>query len=152
METWNFKVKSNPQEIIKKLHSALGSGDGFVFNMDHDNNDSVTFKVRKRVIYPFQILLDNKIVVNGKILKTDTENETDVEISFVHHFFTIVYISMFIGLGLLAIILGISSSVSMSITGGLLIAVGIVFWIDVQRKSKRYIQNYKTLISKTLEF
>lgn len=55
MKAWNFKVKSNPQEISKKLDSALGSVDGLVFNMNHDKNDSVTFKVRKRILYAYQI-------------------------------------------------------------------------------------------------
>lgn len=36
MKAWNFKVKSNPQEIIRKLRSGLKPVNGFVFNMDHD--------------------------------------------------------------------------------------------------------------------
>lgn len=147
MKAWNFKVKSNPQEIIKKLKSALGSVDGFVFNMDHDKNDSVTFKIRKRVLYAYQFILFNQIIVNGKILKTGTENKTDVEISFTQHFLTTLYVSMYCGFGLFAIILGISRSATMFIVGGILLVVGIALWIDVQKRFERNVQKYRTLIS-----
>lgn len=151
MKTWNFKVKSNPQEIIKKIDSALGSVDGFVFNTDHDKNDSVTFKMRKRVLYAYQIILRNHIIVTGKMLKTDTENETDVEISFTQHFLTTLWVSIYLGFGLIAIILGISRSAAMYIPGGILLAIGIALWIDVQKKFKKDSQKYKTLISEVLE-
>jgi hypothetical protein len=151
MKAWNFKVKSNPQEILKKLDDTLGSVNGFVFKMDHDKNDSVTFKVRKRSLNYLAYIRENQIVVNGKILKTDTENETDLEISFTQHFLTILYVSFFGSLGLLAIILGISSGATMYIYGGILLAIGIALWIDVQKNSKRDIQKYKTLISEILE-
>ena len=147
MKAWNFKVKSNPQEIIKKLQSALGSVDGLVFNMDHDKNDSVTFKIRKRVLYGYGYLY-NYIIGNGKMLKTHTENETDVEISFTQHFLTTLYVSMYWGSGLIAIIVGISRSATiMCIVGGILLVVGIALWIDVRKRFERNVQKYKTLIS-----
>ncbi len=151
MKAWNFNVKSNPQKIIKKLHSALGSVDGFVFNMNHDKNDSVTFKVRKRSLNYLNFIRENQIIVNGKILKTDTENETDIEISFTQHFLTILYVSFFWSLGLFAIIFGINSRATMYIYGGILLAIGIALWIDVRKNSERNIQKYKTLISEILE-
>ena len=154
MKAWNFKVKSNVQEIIKKLDASLGSVDGFVFNMDHDKNDSVTFKVRKRGLYAFYLMFINKIIVNGKILKTDTENETNIEISFTQYFLwkLIIFTHMFLGLGfLIAIITEISSSAYMYIPAGILLAVGIVLSIAVQKKFEKDIQEYKTLISKILE-
>ena len=151
MKAWNSKVKSNPQEIIKKLDSAFGSVDGFVFNMDHDKNDSVAFKVRKRVQDALQVIHDNQTIVNGKMLKTDTENETDVEISFTQHFLRRLYVSIYLVFGLLAIILGISSSATIFIIAGILLAVGIALWIVVKKKFERDIQKYKTLISEILE-
>lgn len=151
MKAWNFKVKSNPQQIFKKLNSTLGSADGFVFNMDHDKNDSVIFNVRKRVIYPDQILHRNRIIVNGKMLKTDTKNETDVEISFTQPIVITLILFIFFGLGVFAIIVGISSSASTYIPGGILLAVGIIFWIAVQKKFEMDIQKYKILISEILE-
>lgn len=152
MEKWNFKVKSKPQEIINKLNSALESFDGFVFNIDHAKNDSVLFNLRKRVIYPDQILHRNRIIVNGKILKTDIENETDVEISFTQHFLMTWTIFIFFVLCLVAIISIIYSPASMYIPGGILLAVGILLWIALHKKFEKDIQNYKTLISEILEF
>ena len=154
MKKWNFKVKSNVQEIIKKLDSTLGSVNGFVFNIDNGKNDSVTFKVRKRGLYAFYLMFINKVIVNGKILKKDTENETNIEISFTQYFLwkLIIFTHMFLGFGfLIAIISKIDSSAFMYITGGILLAVGIVLWITVQKKFKKDVQEYKTLISGILE-
>ncbi len=154
MKKWNFKVKNNIQEIIKKLDSTLGSADGFVFNIDNGKNESVTFKVRKRGLYAFYIMFVNKIIVNGKILKTDTENETNIEISFTQYFLWkfIIFTHIFLGLGFLIVLIsGISSSAYMSIYAGIFLAVGIVLWIAVQKKFEKDIQEYKTLISEILE-
>ena len=151
MKTWNFKLKSNPQEISRKLDSGLRSADGFVYNMDHDKNDSVTFKVRKRVLYGLAIIDYNAIIVKGKMLKTDTENETDIEISFTQHLLTRLYVSIYLVFGLLAIILGIRGSAVIFIIAGFLLAVGIALWINIQRKFEQDIQKYKTLISEILE-
>ena len=150
MKKWNFKLKSNPQMIINKLDSELGSVDGFVFKMDHDKNDLVTFKVRKRGLHYLGFMRENQIIVNGKILKTETENETSVEISFTQHFLTILYVSIYLVFGLLAIILGIIGSAAIFIIAGFLLTVGIALWIDVRKNSARYIQKYKTLISEIL--
>ena len=154
MKAWNFKVKSNVQEITKKLDATFGSVDGFVFNIDNAKNESVTFKVRKRGLYAFQIMFVNKIIVHGKILKTDTKNETNIEISFTQYFLwkLIIFTHMFLGLGfLIAIITEISSSAYMYIPAGILLAVGIVLSIAVQKKFEKDIQEYKTLISEILE-
>lgn len=152
MKSWNFKVKSNPQEILKKLDSAFGSVDGMVFNLDHDKNDSVVFKVRKRMQDAFAVIHDNQTIVYGKMLKTDTENETDVVICFTQHFLRILFVSIYLVFGLLAIILGISGSAIIYIIAGFLLAVGISLWIDVQKRFKKDVQQYKTLISEILEF
>ena len=151
MKTWNYKVKSIPHEIIKKLDSALGYVNGFVFNIDDAKSDSLTFNVRKRILNPLQIILYNKIKVNGKILKTDSENETNVEVSFSQHFLTILYVSVFFGFGLVALIYGLVSGATMYLLGGILLLVGIILWIDVKKRFKRDIQKYKTLISEILE-
>jgi len=153
MKKWNFKVKSNIQEIIRKLDSTLGSAEGFVFNIDNGKNDSVTFKVRKRSLYAFYLVFINKIIVNGKILKTDAENETTIEISFTQYFLwkLIIFTHVFLGLGFLIVIFsGISSSTSLYMFGGILLVVGIVLWIALQQKFKKDIQEYKTLISEIL--
>lgn len=151
MKAWKFKVKSNSQGIIKKLDSALGSADGFVFNTDQVKNDTITFKLRQRVLYAYQMILRNKIIVNGKIINTDTENETDVEISFTQHFLISLYVSIFWCSGLLAIILGLIISATMFILGGILLGVGIALWFYVQKRFESNMQKYKTLISEILE-
>ena len=153
MEKWNFRVKSNVQEITKKLDATFGSVDGFVFNIDNAKNESVTFKVRKRGLYAFQIMFLNKIIVNGNILKTDTKNETDIEISFSQYFLwkLVIFTNMFLGFGFLIVLIsGINSSAYMIIPAGIFLVIGIVLSIAVQKKFEKDIQEYKTIISKTL--
>ena len=83
IEVWNFKIKSNSQEITNKLDATFGSVNGFALDVQKNNN-SVTFKVRKRILYAFQTLLRNHIIANGEIKRI--ENETEVKISFSQHF------------------------------------------------------------------
>lgn len=151
MKVWNFKVKSDSQEIIKKLDSAFGSINGFVFDVENDDN-STKFKVRKRILYAFQTILRNHIIVNGKIAQTDTENVTDVEISFNQHILNILEVSIFLVLGLLTIIFGlITSNVTASISGVIFLVVGITYLIWVKKEFVRNVQEYKTLFSEILE-
>ena len=149
MKKWNLKVKGSAQDVFEKLDSALGSVDGFIFNKDHDNKDSVVFNVRKPIKYPDQILHRNRVVVNGKILKSDIENESDVEITFTQHLImTLTIFSVFIP-GLFAILFVIYSGTYMP--GLILLAVGIVLWMALRKKFEKDIQKYKTLISEILE-
>jgi hypothetical protein len=152
MKTWNFKVKSNPQEIIKKLETSLGSLNGFVFNVENKNIDLVKIKVRKRVLYGFQTVLRNHIIVNGKITKLNTENEANVEISFNQHFLNISEVSILLVLSLLAIIFGVKGgNATIYILGGIFLAVGITMLIWVKKEFARNVQEYKTLFSEILE-
>ena len=154
MEEWNFKVKSSVQDIIKKLDTTFGSVDGYVFNIDKGKNESVVFKVRKRGLYAFYLMFINKIIVNGKILKTDTENEANIEISFTQYFLwkLVIFTYIFLGLGFLIVLIsGIKSSAYMLIPTGIFLVVGIVLSIAVQKKFEKDIQEYKTIISKILE-
>ncbi|MCG2461618.1 DUF423 domain-containing protein [Flavobacteriaceae bacterium F89] len=153
MKKWNFKVKSNPKKISKDLESALGTVDGLVFVLNHDKNNSITFKVRKRILYAWYLLYLNSIVVNGKLSKISTENETDVEISFNQHFLwkLVIFTDMSLGLGfLIALISGKNSSPSMYLSATIILAVGIILWIRVQKKYDKNIQEYKSLISEIL--
>lgn len=151
MKVWNFKVKSDSQEIIKKLDSAFGAKNGFVFDVENDDN-STKFKVRKRILYAFQTMLRNHIVAIGKLTQTDTENETDVEISFNQHIINILEVSIFLVLGLLTIIFGIiTSNVTVSIFGGIFLVVGITYLIWVKKEFVRNVQEYKSLLSEILE-
>lgn len=154
MKKWNFKVKNSPKENGQKLESALGPANGLVFNLGHDKNNSVTFKIRKRVLYAWYWMFQNWTTVSGKLLDMNTGNKTNVEISFNQHLLIrlIVFTNMFLGLALLvAIITGISKGTYMYVFGGILLAIGIVLWIALQKKFEKDIQNYKILISKILE-
>jgi hypothetical protein len=151
MKTWKFKINSNIQEITKKLDSAFDAKKGFDFKMDDSKDESVTFKVRKRILYAYQVVLRNHIVVNGKIQRTETDNETNVEVSFNQHVFTVFYAYMFSILGLFIIIFGLFSSSNLYLLGGIFLAIGVAFWIGLQKKFKMDTQRYKTLISDILK-
>ena len=151
MKAWNFKLKSNPQEISKRLNSSLGSGNGFAFNMDDTKKEFVTFNVRKRILYGYQVLLRNHIKVNGKIFENNVENESNVEISFNQHFLTVFYVLMFLISGIVAIIVGLFSNMIAILYGVGLLVIGIALWLDVNRRYKKDIQQYKTLIGNILE-
>ena len=87
-------------------------------------------------------------------LKESFKRLSNIEISFTQYFLMefLIFTHMFLGLGfLIAIISGISSNAYMYIPGGILLAVGIVSWIAVQKKFEKDIQEYKTLISEILE-
>ena len=154
MKTWNFQTENNPTDISKKLESKLGLDNGFVFSVDNDKKNSVTFKIRKRILYGWYWAYQNWTIINGKLLKIDTEDKTNVEISFNQHFLIrlIMFTHIFLGLGLLiAIISGISNSNSLYIFGGIILVLGVFLWVALQRKFEKDTQKYKTLISEILE-
>lgn len=155
MKKWNFKVKSDPAQTSKNLESALGSIDGLVFNMDQDKYNSITFKMRKRILYAWYLQFLNSLVVNGKLSKTDIKNETDVEIHFNQHFLWKLVIFTHFGIGLaflIAIISGKSNNAMMYLFAAIILVAGIILWIRVQKKYERNIQEYKSLISEILGF
>jgi hypothetical protein len=149
MRTWTFKVLSSSKEVIEKLESTFGSVDGSVFKTQN-GSDSLKFNFRKRVLYPDQILHRNRVIVNGVMRKTNVENETNVEITFRQHIVLMLTVSTwFIG-GLFALVLGLSGSPSAYIPGVILLVIGIVFWIAVQKKFEKDTEKYKILITEIL--
>ena len=84
MQKWNFKVKSDPKEIGKKLESSLGGTNRFVLSLDKEEINSINFKIRKRLLLAFEINSQNNIIVNGTISKA-SHNNTNVEVSFTQH-------------------------------------------------------------------
>ncbi|MEQ8910167.1 MAG: DUF423 domain-containing protein [Vicingaceae bacterium] len=154
MKAWKFKLKRSPIEIGERLESELKSIGGFVFNMNHENNESVTFKMRKRILYAWYIAFQNWTVVKGELINNDTENETNVKITFNQHFFIrlIIFTHVLLVFGsLMAIILGIKVNASIYIIMGLLIVLGVVLWFAIHRKFEKDIQKYKSLITKIFE-
>ncbi|AWX43130.1 hypothetical protein HME9304_00117 [Flagellimonas maritima] len=154
MKVWRFILKSSPKEISEKLESELKSIGGFVFDIDFEKNKSVTFKIRKRILYAWYMAFQNWTVVKGNLLKNDTENKTNVEITFKQHFLIklIIYTHIFLLLGfLIAIISGINFNVIMYILAGTILALGIVLWIAIQRKFDKDRQKYKSLLTHIFE-
>ncbi len=153
LKKWNFKVKNSSQDLIQKLNAAFESASGFAFNLKEDKSDSVVFKLRKRIQYSDQILHRNRITVNGKLFKTDSDNETNVEVSFTQQYvmvMTVLSIAIF-GLILLAFISKMSSGGPMFALGVMLIGVGVVMWLALKKKLENDILKYKKLISDILE-
>lgn len=150
MKTWNFKTKNNPSDISKKLESKFGLDNGFVFSLDSNKTESTIFKIRKRILYGWYWVYQNWTIINGKLLKTDQEDMTNVEISFGQHYLIrlMLMAHILIGLGILvAIPFGASNSTAMFIFGGVILVFGVSLWVALQQKFKKDIQKYKTLIS-----
>lgn len=150
MKTWSFKTKSNPSDISKKLESKLGADNGFVFSLDNNESASTTFKIRKRILYGWYWAYQNWTTINGKLLKTVQEENTNVEISFGQHYLIrlMLMVHILLGLGILiAIPFGASNSTAMLIFGGVILVFGVSLWVALQQKFKKDIEKYKTLIS-----
>lgn len=152
MKNWTYKVESSSQDVIKKLESALVTNGGFDFPVD---SDSTSFEIRKPVRYPDQILHRNRLIIQGKISNSDTENkkETDVELSFAQDFYMkMTVFSMFVLGGILIVLISTAmNGATMYLLCGIVIVVGIVLWMALQKKLERDTQQYKTLISDILE-
>ena len=154
MKAWRFKLKRSPIEIGEKLESELKSIGGFVFNMNHENNKSVTFKMRKKILYAWYMAFQNWTVVKGELMNNDTENETNVIITFNQHFLIrlIIFTHVILVIGfLIAIISGMNVDTSIYILVGTLLILGIVLWLAIQRKFEKDIQKYKLLMTEIFE-
>jgi len=149
MKNWKYKARSNRQEIIEKLRSALVPAGGFVFN---GNEDSGSFKIRKPVKYPDQILHRNRVVVNGRVLNGETEYEANVEVSFAQDLYMKMTVFSIIAFGciLIALISRSSDGAIMYLLGGIVLAVGFLLWMALNKKLERDTQKYKTLIAEIL--
>ncbi|QLE00348.1 DUF423 domain-containing protein [Galbibacter sp. BG1] len=153
MTKWNFKLKNSPKKLGEKIDSSLNTVNGLVFHLNRDKNESINFKIRKRILYPWYLFFLNSLVVNGKLSKTKIENESNVEISFKQHFLWIAVIlaDMILGLSLLIVtVSGKDNNVYTYLIGTLILAIGVILWIRTQRKYEQNIQEYKTLISQVL--
>ncbi|MDO3695923.1 DUF423 domain-containing protein [Wenyingzhuangia sp. chi5] len=154
MKKWNFKAKNSPQKISEKIQITLESIKGLEFNVGHQKSNSINFKIRKRILYPFYLYFLNSIVVNGKLSKSNIENETDVEISFHQHFLWnfVIYSNILVGLGIITyLITGKDTNPLTYLIGIIIMSIGFILWIAIQKKYVKNIQEYKTLISDILE-
>ena len=149
MSNWKYKVQSSPRDILLKLESAFVPDSGFKLNVD---SSSSSFKIRKPVRYPDQILHRNRMVVNGLISKTNADNETHVDISFKQDFYMNMTVFSMISFAaiLIFLIARLSTGVSMFLFGGVVLAVAFVLWMALQKKLKSDTEKYKVLISEVL--
>lgn len=155
MKAWNFRVIGDPREVSRKLESSLGETNRFVFKMNSDKKDLMNFKIRKRMLLGFEINSQNNLIVKGKIFKGNPEHKTVVKIDFRLHPLSklLLYGHLILGLGLLAaMVVKFGTNTYMFIAGGILLAVGILFGLHLQKEFGNQIQEYKTLISGILKF
>ncbi|MEP6260341.1 MAG: DUF423 domain-containing protein [Gillisia sp.] len=154
MKDWNFQVKNSPKEISEKLESALGGANRFVLNMNYDKINPAKFKIRKRLLLPFEINTQNNIIVKGEISKKHTGNKTEIDVSFTQHPLSklLMYGHIILGLGFLAaIILEYSNNTYTYLIGGILISIGVLLGIHLKKNFDKNVQEYKKLISEILE-
>jgi|GEM_PF-6890100 len=151
MKNWSFKVNTTPQQSLSKLESEMSSISGFVFNVDSQEDTTSFFKLRRRIHDGEKILHYNLVIVNGKISKTNNENNSKVEITFKQHLLVTFTKSILYGLALVAIIAGIVSRTTMLIPGLILVVFVISIWAWMNVKSEKYIKEYKTLLSEFFE-
>ena len=154
MKDWSFQVKNSPVEISKQLKSSLENAKRFAFDMKNNKHNLINFKLRKRLLLPFEINTQNNIIVNGKISKTSSGNETDVEVSFSQHPLSklLMYGHIILGLGFLAaIILEYSNNFYTYLIAGILLLIGVLLGFHLKRNFDKNVQEYKKLISEILE-
>lgn len=155
MKRWNFQVNNSPEEISDKLKSSFGRTQRFAFSIKSDEHPRVKFSLRKRVLLAFEILTQNNLIAVGKIFRTNPGKKTDVEINFRLHPLSklVLYTHIVLGLGLLAgMIFEKYNDPYTPLIGGTFLAIGILFWLHLQKVFKKHVQEYKTLISEILEF
>lgn len=154
MKKWNFQINSNLKEVTKKLESSLERADRFVLDINSNKKDIVKFKLRKRVSVAFDNNSQNKIIVNGTILSADTENETDIKISFTQHpLLKILWYGVIIlGLGFFAaLFFKLDNNSYLTIAGIVLLAIAVFFKLHHQKEFDKNVQEYKTMIARILE-
>lgn len=152
MKTWNFKIDDHPKGVSQKIETAFRPISGLVFNMNQNKNP-ITFKMRRRILYPWYLFFLNSIIVKGKLSKAEAPDKAQVEISFNQHFLWVLVIATDIILVIALFIAVISGKIEGSLAYGvaaLILAVGIVLGLRIQKKYSKDVQDYKTLISETL--
>ncbi|MCH4822779.1 DUF423 domain-containing protein [Gramella lutea] len=153
MKKWSFQVKNSPIEIRQKLESSIGNANRFVLNINDDKLNLVNFKIRKRLLFPFEINTQNNIIVNGKIKKTNPTKGTGVEVSFSQHPLSklLMYGHIILGLGFLAaIILEYSNNSYTYLIAGILLTIGAFLGFQLKMNFDKNVEEYKKLISEIL--
>ena len=121
--------------------------------MNDDKLNLENFKIRKRLLLPFEINKQNNIIVNGKITRIDPGKGTGIKVSFSQHPLSklIMYGHIILGLGfLVAIILEYSNNSYTYLIAGILLAIGALLGFQLKINFDKNVQEYKKLISETL--
>ena len=147
MNTWNFRLNSQPTEILEKLEAELQKLGGFTF----EKKGATAFMFRKRALYAWYMAFQNWTVVKGEL--ASKEDATEVNISFGQHFFIkiIVALHLVLGIGFLAVFISSGTSVSDYIPGIMLVFLGVMIWIAGRKKFERDILKYRTLLIQIFE-
>lgn len=151
---WYYQVKQNPEEISKKLKTSFKSSKRFVFRMSNDQKNHFSFRLRKRLLLPFEINTQNNLIVTGKISKTHRKNESDIALSFAQHPMArlIMYSHFLLGLIFLgAIIFNFSNNLYTYIITLILLVIGALLRYQLRMNVEKNIQEYKQLFSEIFE-
>lgn len=151
MKNWSFKIKKEPQQIIEQLKSNISTNGTFVLNIEGKENEILSFDLRKRIQFGEQILHRNLVIVTGEVYRIDKENCSKVEIVFKQNLLVIISKIILFGLGLISILTGLFSSTSFIIPGIILLAIGFVLWLLMNKRFKDNSEEYRGLLSELLE-
>ena len=155
MEKWSFKVRNSPKGISEKLYSSFGELKNVVLDVNHEEK-SGEFKVRRRMFFMYGISDTTNIIINGKTLKTPTDNETNIEISFTQSLIgkLLVYGHIVLGLGfIIGLILKSDINSYIFTAGGIVLTIAAVLGLHkmAQDNFNKHVKEYKTLFSRILE-
>lgn len=155
MATWNFKVNNSPKAVGETLAAALGSVNGLEFHLHtmSASPKSISFRMRKKILYAWYLVFMNSVVVNGQLTKRENTHETDVKISFNQHFLWKLVIFTYAVMGLSFLVMLLQNVIDRGpafIIIFVVVSIGLKLYKRVQKKYQKNIQEYKTLISGVL--
>ncbi|OFY50311.1 MAG: hypothetical protein A2W85_16300 [Bacteroidetes bacterium GWF2_41_31] len=151
MKNLSFKINKEPQQIIEQLKSEISKSGTFTLNIKEEENEILSFNLRKRIQFGEQILHRNLVIVKGGISRIDKENCSKVDISFKQNPLVIISKIILFGLGLISILTGFLSSTSFIIPGIILLAIGFILWFSLNKSFKDNSEKYRVLLSELLE-
>lgn len=150
MKKWSFISKQKPEQAIENLKSAIQLINGISFSIERKNKDSIGFSFRKRILDGEKILHINSVIVKGTLSKTDKENESSAQFIFKEHPLVTFTNYIIYGLPILGIIAGIIKNPMLFIPAGIILVLIILIWVWMNSKFKKYVEEYKSLISDSL--
>ena len=151
MKNWSHKIKKDPQQIIEQLKSGISKSGAFTLNITEKEKEILSFNLRKRIQFGEQILHRNLVIVTGRIYRIDHENCSKVDFEFKQNPIVVISKIILFGLGLISILTGFLSSTLFIIPGIVLLAIGFILWLFLNKKFKANSEKYRVLLSELLE-